>query len=162
MAIIYPNTTIQEMGGKLNLSGGTIVQVVEARSSATLGCANWSTQNFLFSGTITPLSTSNKILLYLYTPFRFDAGQGTWSLAYIWVNNNAGSNIITSGWNGSWRNTITSYEKYYLDSPASTSAQTYSVYVGNYPTGTCYYGNNSADGNASDGYSYLRLTEIAG
>lgn len=160
MGINFPNQTITESSGILNVTGGTVVQVVEVRSTATYASANWATQNFLFSGTITPTSASNKILVYIYTPFRMDAGGGAWSLGFNWVNNTTQSRqIISMGWNGTWRNTISSYEKLYLDSPASTAAQTYSIYVGNYPSGTTYW--NDASQNASDGYAYLRMTEIS-
>lgn len=135
------------------------MQVVEQRSTATVACANWATQNFLFSGQITPLSASNKILVYISIPFRMDAGVGSWSLGYIWVKNTSGADIMISGWNGTWRQTISSYSKQYLDSPGSTSTQTYSVYVGNYPSGTCYY-NNASGVQASDQYAYIRMTEF--
>jgi hypothetical protein len=160
MAIYFPNQNIQELGGKLNITGGTIVQQIEVRSTATYAAANWATQNELFTGSITPTVAGNKILVYIYAPFRMDAGAGTWSLGYMWVQNTTGNyNIITSGWNGTWRNTISSYEKVYLDSPNSTATQNYSFRVGNYPTGTCYW-NNSGQQN-SDGYAYMRLTELS-
>ena len=161
MGIYFPNQNIQEIGGSLNMTGGTVVQVQETRSTASLSCANWSTQNFLFSGSITPISASNKILVYMFIPFRMDAGGGTWSLGYIWLYrpDNTGTQIMRSGWNGTWRQTISSWQKTYLDSPNSTATQTYSVYVGNYPTGTCYY--NATSSSSHDGYAYLRLTEIS-
>lgn len=160
MGINFPNQTITETAGILNVTGGTAVQVVEVRSTTTVSSANWSTQNSFFSGSITPTSASNKILVYIYTPFRMDAGGGAWSLGYSWIYNTTQSRqIMKMGWNGTWRNTISSYEKLYLDSPASTAAQTYTIYVGNYPTGTTYW-NNSSQQN-SDGYAYLRMTEFS-
>lgn len=160
MAIYFPNQNIQEINGMLNPTGGTVVQIVESRSTNTVACANWSTANFLFNGSITPQSTANKVLVYVFIPFRMDAGAGAWSLAYMTVTNNAGSQIMNSGWNGTWRNNIHSWQKQYLDSPASTSAQTYSVYGYNYPSGTCYY-NNYGGVQASDQYMYIRMTEIS-
>jgi hypothetical protein len=159
MAIYFPNQNIQEISGKLNLTGGTIVQTIEIRSTATLSVANWATQNELFTGSITPTVAGNKILVYVYAPFRMDAGAGTWSLGFMWVHNvTRNANIITSGWNGTWRNTISSYEKQYLDSPGTTATQTYSFRVGNYPTGTCHWNNSGQQ--ASDGYAYMRLQEL--
>lgn len=161
MAIYFPNSNIQEINGKINIPGSTIVQVVETRSSATLAVNNWSTQNELFQASITPTQATNKILVYMYGAFRQDSAPTNWSLGYFWIwNITTNTNIIVSGWNGSTRMTIQSYEKCYLDSPNSTATQTYSFRVGNYPTGTEYYGNNPGNSNASDGYSYLRLTEI--
>ena len=159
MGINFPSQTITESAGILNVTGGTVVQVVEIRNTSTVASANWSTQNFWFSGAITPTSASNKILVYIYTPFRMDAGAGAWSLGFNWVYNTTQSRqIISMGWNGTWRNTISSYEKLYLDSPASTAAQTYSIYVGNYPSGTTYWNSTNS---GSDQYVYLRLTEIS-
>jgi hypothetical protein len=160
MAIYFPNQNIQEIGGKINITGGTIVQVIEVRSTATYAAANWATQNELFTGSITPTVAGNKILVYIYAPFRMDAGVGAWSLGYMWVQNTTGNyNVITSGWNGTWRNTISSYEKVYLDSPGTTATQNYSYRVGNYPSGTCYWNNTAQQG--SDGYAYMRLTELS-
>jgi hypothetical protein len=85
---------------------------------------------------------------------------GAWSLGYMDVINTAGSQIIISGWDGTWRNVIGSYEKQYLEGPiGSTSTQTYTVRCYNYPSGTCYW--NTTAQNAHDGYAYLRLTEIS-
>lgn len=160
MAIYFPNQNIQEIGGKINITGGTIVQTIEVRSTATYAAANWATQNELFTGSITPTVAGNKILVYIYAPFRMDAGVGSWSLGYMWVHNTTRNvNIITSGWNGTWRQTISSYEKVYLDSPDSVATQTYSFRVGNYPSGTCYWNNTGQQG--SDGYAYMRLTELS-
>jgi hypothetical protein len=161
LAIYFSNQNVQEINSKINATGGTIVQVVETRSTANLSCANWATANFLFSGTITPTVSTNKILVYAYIPFRMDAGAGAWSLGYIGVYRGLGTTqLMVSGWDGTWRNTISSWEKQYLDSPESTSTQTYAVYAYNYPSGTCYYNNNGGQ-QASDGYAYLRMTEIS-
>ncbi len=161
MAIIFPNNTIQEIGGTISVPGGVPIQIIETRSTATLSVANWSTQNELFTASITPTSASSKILIYIFAPFRMDAGAGTWSLGYMWVHNTTRNvNMISSGWNGTWRNTISSYTRRFLDSPNSTATQTYSFRVGNYPTGTCHW-NNSGQQN-SDGYAYMTLTEISG
>jgi len=165
MAIFFPNQSIQELNSNINVSGSSIVQIVEQRSTATLSCANWNTGNFLFSATITPTSTASSILVYAYMPYRMDAGAGKWSLGYYTVTRSGGPTIITSGWGGTWRNVIGNMEKTYLDSPATTSTVTYNVYVYNFPaedpqTTLCYWNNSTQ--NASDGYAYLRLTEISG
>ena len=160
MAIYFPNQNIQEISSKINITGGTIVQMVETKSTAQVTCNNWATQNFLFSGTITPTVSTNKILVYVFVPFRMDVAAGNWSLGYIWVNNTtAGRSIMVSGWDGTWRKTISSWEKQYLDSPGSTATQTYSIYVGNYPSGACSH--NLASQNSHDGYAYIRMTEIS-
>lgn len=159
MAIYFPNQNIQEISGKLNLTGGTIVQTIEIRSTASFTANNWATQNQLFTGSITPTVAGNKILVYIFAPFRSDVAAGNWSLGYMWVHNTTRNvNVITSGWNGTWRKTISSYEKQYLDSPGTTATQTYSLRVGNHPAGAVTWNNSGSQ--ASDGYAYMRLQEI--
>jgi hypothetical protein len=161
MSIQFPNQSIKEISSRLAVSGSGIpIQTIEIRSTATYASGNWATQNELFTGSITPTSSTSKILIYIYAPFRMDAGAGAWSLGYMWVHNTTGNyNVITSGWNGTWRNTISSYTRQFLDSPNSTATQNYSFKVGNYPSGTTYWNNTSSQ--ASDGYAYMRLTEIS-
>lgn len=163
MAIYFPNQNIQEVGGQLNFSGQQIVQIIETRSTANLACANWATENFIFSASITPTVATNKIYIYMFLANRMDAGLGAWSLAYMMLRaTSAGRSnalLIKSGWNGTWRQTIHSYQKTYMDSPGTTATQTYSLYGSNYPSGTCYYNNNGGV-NASDGYAYIRLMEV--
>jgi hypothetical protein len=159
MPIQFPTQTIQELNNKVYVPGGTIVQMVEVRSTATYASANWATQNELFTASITPTSANNKILVYIFGSYRMDVAS-SWSLGYMWVHNTTRNiNIITSGWDGTWRNAISSYERQFLDSPLSTAVQTYSFRVGNYPSGTTYWNNTGQ--NASDGYAYMRLTEIS-
>lgn len=162
MAIQFPNQSIQELNGELNFSGGQIVQIQETRTTSTVSSANWSTENSWFSASITPTQSTNKIYIYIFAPFRMDAGAGTWSLGYcrLRVSGTGRSNdlLIQSGWNGTWRQTISSYQKTYLDSPGSTNTMTYTLYAMNYPTGTCYWNNSSSQ--QSDGYAYMRLTEV--
>lgn len=160
MSINFPNQSMQEVSAKIAVTGsGVPIQTIEYRSTNTYAAANWATQNELFTGSITPTSATSKILIYIYGPFRMDVGS-TWSLGFMWVQNTTGNyNVITSGWNGTWRNVIGSMTRQYLDSPNSTATQNYSFRVGNYPSGTCYWNNSSSQ--SSDGYAYMRLTEIA-
>jgi hypothetical protein len=169
MAIYYPNQSITEIPhgaaflniSLLNITGGTVVQTVEQRHTSYLASSN-SAQNDFFSASITPKSASNKILVYAYAPFRVDAGAGTWSLGWMWVHNTTRNvGIISSGWNGTWRNTISSYEKHFLDSPNSTAPQTYVFRVSNFPGTTVYWGNHPTLPTQGDGYSYIRMQEIS-
>jgi hypothetical protein len=159
MAIIFPNNTLSEIGSGYITYPGNIVQIVENRITATLSHQNWSTQNELGTASITPKSASNKILVYINLTFRQDATQGTWSLGMFWLHNTTRNvNLITSGWNGGWRHVIDNYSKSYLDSPGSTTTQTYSLRSGNYPSNANLLCNQ---GCAHDGYSFIRLTEYA-
>lgn len=160
MGIMYAASSIKEVNGQLSIPGGVPIQMLEFRTTSSLSTANWATQNELFTGSITPTSVNSKILIYVCGHFRMDAGAGTWSLGYMWVHNTTRNvNCITSGWNGTWRQTISSYTRQFLDSPNSTATQTYSFRVGNYPSGTTHWNNSGQNGH--DGYSYMRLTEIS-
>lgn len=159
MAIIFPNNTLSEVNSQYITYPGNIVQIVENRITATLSHQNWATQNELGTASITPTSASNKILVYINVTFRQDATQGTWSLGMFWLHNTTRDvNLIKSGWNGGWRHTIGNYSKSYLDSPNSTTTQTYSLRSGNYPSGANLLCNQGA---AHDGFSFIRLTEYA-
>jgi hypothetical protein len=161
MPIVFPNSTIQEIGGVVSVPGSRVIQTIETRSTATLSVANWATQNELFTAAITPTSTSSRILIYIHGSFRMDVAAGNWSLGYMWVHNTTRNvGLIASGWNGTTRLTISSYERKYLDSPNSTATQTYSFRVGNYPSGTCHWNNTGQ--NAHDGFAYMTLMEISG
>ena len=158
MAIYFPNNTITEVGAGKLLFPKNIVQVVESPITATLSVNNWATQNEIGTVSITPTSASSQILVYVSIGFRADIPQGNWSLGYFWVRNNTRNVELTrSGWNGTWRHVIYSWSKQYLDSPASTATQTYSLRCGNYPSGTHAFNTSLA----SDGICILRATEFA-
>lgn len=159
MAIVFPNNTIQEVSSSFISYPGNVVQIVESRITATVTCNNWATANNIGTLTITPTSTTSKILLYIHMNMRMDAtAAGAWSLCYLDLFHPVRGQLIISGWDGTWRNTIYSYRKQYLDSPASTSAQTYTLRCYNYPSGVVAYFNTAT---ASDGYCYIRATEYA-
>lgn len=157
MAIYFPNNTITEVGAGKLLFPKNIVQVVESPITATLSVNNWATQNEIGTVSITPTSASSQILVYANIGFRADF-MGNWSLGYFWMHNNTrNSELARSGWNGTWRNVIYAWSKQYLDSPASTATQTYSLRCGNYPTGTHAFNTTLS----SDQVCILRATEFA-
>lgn len=157
MAIIFPNNTISEVSPGFTYPG-TLVQVVEQRLTNSISFKNWSTFNTLGTASITPTSTTSKILIYIQTSFRQDSTQGSWSLGIIALRNAAGTEIIRGGWNGTWRHVIGMYQKQYLDSPNSTATQTYTLGGYNYPSDGTFYLNTSV---ASDGITIIRLQEFA-
>jgi len=158
MAIVFPNNTITEVGsGKISYPKN-VIQIVDNPFTATLSTNNWATQNEIATATITPTSTSSQILVYVNIHYRGDIAQGNWSLGYFWVRNNTQNvELGRSGWNGTWRHTIYDWSKHFLHSPASTSAQTYSLRCGNYPSGTHVFNTSIAH----DGISHIRLIEFA-
>jgi hypothetical protein len=158
MAIYFPNNTITEVAAGKLLFPKNIVQVVEAPITGSFTVNNWATQNEIGTVSITPTSATSKILVYISIGFRGDIAQGNWSLGYFWVRNNTSNVELTrSGWNGTWRHVIYHWSKHYLDSPASTATQTYSLRCGNYPSGAHSFNTSLA----SDGICILRATEFA-
>lgn len=157
MAIVFPNNTISEVSSGFTYPGN-IVQVVEQVLTNNISFNNWATFNVLGTASITPTNASNKILIYIHTTFRQDSTQGTWSLGIIALRNAAGTELIRSGWNGTWRHVIGHYEKQYLHSPGTTATQTYTLGGYNYPTNGTFYINTAT---ASDAQTIIRLTEFA-
>lgn len=157
MAIYFPNNTITEVGASKLLFPKNIVQVVESTITATLTVNNWATQNEIGTVSITPTSATSQILVYVNIGHRADF-TGTWSLGYFWLRNNTRNVELTrSGWNGTWRNVIYDWSKQYLDSPASTATQTYSLRCGNYPSGAHSFNTSLS----SDQICIIRATEFA-
>jgi hypothetical protein len=159
MAIVFPNNTMQELSAGRVYTPGNIIQIVDVPFTASLSTNNWATQNTIATATITPTSTSSQILIYTHIHLRSDVAQGNWSLGYYWIyHDNTGALLHTSSWAGTWRHTISSWQKNHLHSPSSTSAQTYSLRCGNHPAGLVHH--NASNQNAHDGLSYIRLTEF--
>jgi hypothetical protein len=158
VAIDFPNNTISEIGVNTITYPKNMIQVVDNTFSGNFSVNNWATQNEIATASITPKSASSKILVYVNVHFRGDIGAGNWSLGYIWVRNNSRNvELCRSGWNGTWRNTISNWSRYYLDSPGTTATQTYSIRCGNYPSGAHSFNQNSAGDNTG----HIRLMEFA-
>lgn len=172
------NTTT---GGYEGYSGSTwsalgkVVQVQQGLLTATRGQFSgfWHSISGL-SATITPQSTSNKVLILV----NITVGVNATTSAFKVLRN--GSEITARGdasgsrsraWGGgantnySWRHAQVGA---YMDSPSSTSALTYQVYVGSHASGNTFYvnrsGNNSNDANLDNAQhaSSIVLLEIAG
>jgi hypothetical protein len=182
MSIIKTNA-IQTTAGKPILnSTGSILQVVQTVKTDTWGqaTANGTTWYPItgFTAAITPTSNSNKILvqgnLHLSTGYwevqgkltrngsdvsgALGAARGVRSLCTFADNTYSGGN---SGYN--WYNVTFQY----LDSPASTSAQTYGISLNSYSTRTIGVNYNAyTDTNEEDYYgqpiSTITLMEISG
>ena len=136
-------------------SGQVPVQVV-SMSTATATTTSSST----FSATaltlsITPTNASNKILILVDTGFTFSTGGNPVATVY-----RGATNIGSSGYNSGFQTAYTGNSSIwmpvpisYLDSPATTSATTYTVYVNSQG------GSITINGN---GYGTLTLMEISG
>lgn len=134
--------------------GKTIIQVVSARSTnstQTTGSSYIDTFNTL---TITPTSTSSKIILFAESMVAFWNYGGA---AKVRMIRDTSSNIVlgdqwlwaSNGFTGAPYQTYTSMTLHGVDEPATTSAVTYKVQLAAYssgPTGTAMYGAYDTNG----------------
>jgi len=165
MAINFSNgKEISELALNKLYAQGHIIQCVQTTSTSavTLSANN---QSDLFSLSITTSSNSSKVLAYLFLTERADKGTNRWSIFYNMLRYNGpgsgnGSNIIHSGWNGTFRFYLGNYDKYYLHSPGVAGTHTYTASARTYNQGTGYvnYGGNQG----GTGMGIIRLMEVAG
>tara|TARA_R110002126_G_scaffold121606_1_gene263176 strand:+ start:276 stop:830 length:555 start_codon:yes stop_codon:yes gene_type:complete len=112
-------------------AGGKILQVVNAKYDTEITMTSTTPADTGLTATITPTSTSNKILVLVSQPIWMERNggesmKGTWSLL-------KGSTVLTSQEmeiasglnNDSDRSLALNYVESYLDSPNTTSATTY-------------------------------------
>lgn len=126
-----------------NISGGKILQVVEAASSTTVSTSAGEVD--LITVSITPASSSNKVMVFV--TFSGQAEPGTNSKVWIQVyrGTSSGTQIMSlkqgSG-DAQYRSVHVSGQK--LDSPSTASAQTYTVTLARLSGGT---NTVTSDGN---------------
>lgn len=133
------------LGGALsvtsaNLPAGTVLQVVQFSTTATGTIGNTASQlPGPFQASITPSSTSNKILIMATINVGFGGNDCRYTGFWIYRNGssigngdkgaNNGTNVNVAGNNFSLSSGIVSSNSFtYLDSPATTSAITYAIW----------------------------------
>ena len=157
---------------------GKILQVVQTLDTTQVSSSGYSSFTDLggLSVTITPSSTSNKIML-LTTIGNLDHSQNTYQMHMRYTRN--GTAILTQS-SGSQTTTTQSVRgilsgdtngqnccviPLLIDTPSSTSALTYKVQLYNYNGNTFYY-NRTANNTDSAGFnapqSTITAMEIAG
>jgi len=170
---------ISKIGNKA-LGAGTVLQVVQAVKtdtfSTTAGQGSPSTITGL-SASITPTAASSKVLVLVNFGEFSASGETTWA-AYMYRNGtkiNAGDAAgsrstgaiaggIAGGAGYTWRGNPGSIM--YLDSPATTSAVTYTFSMGTNGVVTIYLNQDGRDSNlandATRTTSTVILMEVAG
>ena len=118
---------------KATLPTGSVLQVVSATTIASIATSSTSFVTTGFSVSITPSSSSNKILLFVNGGGGHTGGAGVSLWATIYRNNatnlgdaSYGLERIYCGTSGT--NIITPHSMSILDSPATTSSITYTCY----------------------------------
>jgi hypothetical protein len=156
------------------LPAGSVLQVVQTVKtdtySAAPGSVNWTDITGM-SVSITPSSTSNKIMVFV------SVIGGTGNLSYIrlvrgataiGIGDAAGSRIRSTMGNfnnGADGNTVYSWSTNFLDSPATTSSTTYKLQLLCETTNTFYLNRTVVDPNSVTGVrpiSQITVMEIKG
>jgi hypothetical protein len=147
-----------------NPKAGNIIQVVQVNYATAVESTNTSSYTDTgLAGTITPASSSNKILVMLSQNFRLasatNGGQNGGSIQILRGSTNITTNqqaylfYNSNGQSASLFN-YSNYSVQVLDSPSTTSATTYKTQQIVYGTGNSIFANYA-------GKSYLTLMEIA-
>ena len=179
-ATLDVNGTIDVTGATVTgLSAGKVLQVVQVTKTDTASVANSGATIALVStgleGSITPASTSNKVLIFL--SFNIDSYHDSYPYFQVYRDSSALTGAMGAASGTKTRSAVqlaTQWETTqlglnYLDSQSTTSATTYKLYWG--ATGSGYLGTNSIYLNRSvtdsnDMYvrsaSYMTLMEIEG
>ena len=163
------------------LPAGSVLQVVQGIKTDTFVSSATVTDTAVTGLTvsITPTSSSSKILVFLNLGIGAENGQGGagkltrtigGSTTQLSLADSAGSRSRSSFAGSAFRGNASNYLNMlwhqsitYLDSPATTSATTYGVQVSSITNGT-YINRTEADGNSNDtfrGVSYITVMEIA-
>jgi len=140
-----------------NVGAGNVLQVIHSNFTSAISTTSSSLVTTGYSASITPSSTSNKIIVM----FGFTGGNNTNTGSGIRLGIYRGATNLT-GTTGYFTWTQTSGVSLgtainYVDSPATTSATTYTIYYGA-SNGTAYMQANGT----SDFPAMLILMEVAG
>ena len=144
-------------------SGQIVKQVVQGTVSSTSGTST-SSSSFVTTGlsaSITPTSASNKVLVTVDgNAYQGTSGANTWFTVYRnGTNLNSGASPATLCGMYIVAASVVPVNIIYLDSPATTSACTYTVYF-SVGSGTCQYPFNPS--NSGSTIATITLQEISG
>lgn len=160
-----------------NAPSGSVIQVVSTTKTDTFSWSGGTTFTAItgLSASITPLSTSSKILIFGNVQVsQNNPGSYGFSIA-IYRNSSVITGATGDAGNSLPRATTNTFNSYnavnvplpfcYFDSPSSTSSQTYQLYAIGEPGGTTYINrpgaSPSTDGRSSNTISTITVMEIA-
>lgn len=146
--------------GKARLPTGSVLQVVSATLSSVVSTSSSTFSDTGLSASITPSSTSNKILAFISVNGCYKFATDTCVKTQLV----RGSTVISyiddiTGYTGAANTTGSTLSFNYLDSPSTTSSTTYKVQFGTDINGRGVSINNYANGPGS--VSAITLMEIA-
>lgn len=139
------------------LPTGSVLQVVQSTSSTTTSTTSSTYVTTGLSASITPKFSTSKILI-LVNGVTYAAASAVFGFYTIFRGTVAGTNLSTNGFNiigNSNSDSESTSAMSYLDSPATTSATTYTVGMKTAGSGTITWA-------ANNGLGVITLMEIAG
>ena len=151
------NSSAAIAGSKLVMSAGTVLQVVVGETTAQTVMNTTTYTATGITASITPSSTSNKILVSLTSNLESNtAGERAKFAIYRGSTNIAEGHTLQP--NGASGSSVFPIALQKLDSPSSTSAVTYTLYIKR--TSATVVANINGGSNTSNGT--ITLMEIAG
>jgi hypothetical protein len=118
-----------QMDAKLNIAGGKVLQVVQATTDTQTDTSSATFVNTSLTATITPSSATSKVLIF-YSAYVASATANTAGYSTIFRGTVSGTNLATdrfAGTQSAAANTRSQHCAFFLDSPATTSATTYTI-----------------------------------
>jgi hypothetical protein len=113
--------------------GGKILQVVQSTYSTEVTSSSGTFADTGLSASITPSSTSSKVLVFVYNNWEKSSANGDNGLKYKLVRGS--TDIFTSyifGYTSTTLRLLGTYSAQYLDSPSTTSSTTYKLQFNNF------------------------------
>lgn len=173
MALTKVDSGLVNQLASSNMPAGTVLQVVSVTKTDVFSSSSSTAIAVTgLAATITPTSTSNKILVMIN--FNTGGDTSTANCDYYFYRNGSLLTGAIGDASGSEQRSAAHYDPSvvrmghpfiisYLDSPASTSAQTYQLYQKAQSGGYTFYINRSQtqDGNTGRTISTITLMEIA-
>lgn len=151
MSQLRTNSIVPVGGVPAGASGGGIVQIVKTSSSTQFSTSSTSYQDTI-SASITPRSTSNKILVIATAPVLSQSTSEVHTIIVRGTTTICGP--VKNGASTMWG----SATMVYLDSPATTSSTTYKIQFKSSLGATVYLGTGDTNGENVN----LTLLEISG
>lgn len=136
---------------------GSVLQVVQGTSTTNILNSTTTYADTSLSATITPSSTSNKILVIVTFPSVYKGGTGAGSSASLQIVRGSTSiqEFVSVSYNNASHQQMSHVSMSILDSPSTTSATTYKTQIKGNDTSGVY-------SNLSQKLATIILQEIAG
>ena len=158
--------------GASSFSPGKVLQVVQGSTTSQSSTTSTTYQNSNLSASITPSSSSNKVLIMISQMLNTFSGSGgsgdeygaiKWKLLrdstdlYIPNNGNNGNGLFFYNYDGAGQQISTLANLQYLDSPSTTSAITYKTQLA-----AGANGDTTVFAQWENNKSFITLLEVAG